>query len=109
MAKWDCAACIEGLAAVAGAQDNVARAVRLWSSALAIREAIGAPLPPIDRPRRDKALARLRAQLDDANFAAAWAEGQAMSLEQAIAEALQHESMTPNLVSASHQANPTNG
>ena len=39
-AKWDCAACIEGLAAVAGMQGNAVRAIRLWSSATAIREAI---------------------------------------------------------------------
>jgi tetratricopeptide (TPR) repeat protein len=48
--KWDCVACIEGLATVAGAQGHAARAVRLWSSAAAIRGAMRAPLPPVDRP-----------------------------------------------------------
>ena len=33
-------------------------------------------------------VATVRAQLDEATFAAAWAEGQALTLEQAIAEAL---------------------
>ena len=33
-------------------------------------------------------LARVRAQLDEAAFAAAWAEGQAMTIEQAIEYAL---------------------
>jgi tetratricopeptide (TPR) repeat protein len=37
----------------------------------------------------DSRLAGLRAQLDDTRFAAAWAEGQAMTLEQAIAYALE--------------------
>jgi predicted ATPase/class 3 adenylate cyclase len=87
--KRDYAEHIEGLAAVAGAQGKVLRAVRLWSSAAATREAIGAPLPPIDRPQRDAALARLRAQLDDTTFASAWAAGQVMSLEQAVAHALE--------------------
>ena len=88
-AKWDCAACIEGLAAVAGAQGETARAVRLWSSAGAIREAIGAPLPPVDRPHRDSAHARLRGALGTATFDGLWAEGRAMTLEQAIAYALE--------------------
>jgi tetratricopeptide (TPR) repeat protein len=87
--KESCAACIEGLAAVASAQGQVARAARLWSSAAAIREAIGAPLRPIDRPRQEASLAQLRAQLGEEAFAAAWAEGRALSLEQAIAFALE--------------------
>lgn len=86
--KWDCVACIEGLATVAGAQGNALRAVRLWSSAVAIREAMGAPLPPIDRPARDTALANLRAALGGPSFEALWSEGWALPLEQAIAEAL---------------------
>jgi len=36
----------------------------------------------------DRAVASVRAQLDEATFGAAWAEGQALTLEQAIAEAL---------------------
>ncbi len=87
-AQWDCAACLEGLAAVAGAQGNAARAVRLWSAAGAIREAIGAPLPPVDRPHQETALAGLRAALGATTFEATWAEGRAMPLEQAIAYAL---------------------
>jgi hypothetical protein len=37
-----------------------------------------------------------RAQLDAATFAAAWAEGRTMPLEQAIAEALGEGSASPN-------------
>ncbi len=53
---------------------------------------IGAPLPPVDRRRYDVAIADIRAQLDEPTFAAAWAEGQAMTLEQAIAYALERDS-----------------
>jgi len=86
--KWDCAAGIEALAAVADARGAAVRAVQLWGAATAIREGIRAPLPPVDRPRRDAALARLHTALGATPFAAAWAEGQAMTLAQAIAEAL---------------------
>lgn len=87
-AKWDCTACIEGLASVASAEGDAARAVRLWGSAAASRAALHAPLPPVDRPRRDAMLAELRRTLGDAAFEALWAEGQALTLEAAVAEAM---------------------
>lgn len=86
--QWDCAAGIEALAAVADARGSAARAVRLWSAATAIRERISAPLPPVDRPRRDATLARLHPALGATLYAAASAEGEAMTLEQAVAYAL---------------------
>jgi hypothetical protein len=87
--KLPCVNSIEGLAATAGAQGDILRAVRLWSSAAAIRQALGTPLPPINHSRRDSAIAQLRAQLDEATFAATWAEGQTLTLEQVIAYALE--------------------
>jgi tetratricopeptide (TPR) repeat protein len=86
--RWDSIACLEGLAAATEAQGQAERAVRLWSTATARREAIGAPLPPADRPQYEAALERLQATLREAAFAAAWTEGRAMTLEQAIAYAL---------------------
>ncbi|HJZ45519.1 MAG TPA: hypothetical protein VKE41_00065 [Roseiflexaceae bacterium] len=44
---------------------------------------------PVDQVCDDRDIATTRAQLDDATFAAAWAEGRAMTLEQAIAYALE--------------------
>ena len=41
-----------------------------------------------DRDEYDRTIATIRAQLDEATFATAWAAGHALSLEQAIAEAL---------------------
>src|SRR5262249_54365576 len=40
------ASCLEGLAAILPVQGQAAWAVRLWGAAEAVREAIGAPLPP---------------------------------------------------------------
>ena len=43
----------------------------------------------IDRPEQDRIIIKVRAQMDEAAFAAAWAAGRAMTLEQAIAEAIE--------------------
>ncbi len=80
--------CLEGLAAVAGAQGQSARSVRLFGAAAALREALGAPLPPADRADYDTSVADLRTQLGEKAFVAAWVEGSAMNLEQAVAYGL---------------------
>ncbi|HEV2122651.1 MAG TPA: tetratricopeptide repeat protein, partial [Chloroflexota bacterium] len=82
---------LDGIAGVAGAHAHPHRAARLWGAAAALREALGAPLPPADRAKLEPMIAAARAQLDEAAWAAAWAEGRAMSLEQAIADALEEE------------------
>jgi hypothetical protein len=64
------------------------RAAWLFGAAEAARERIGAPLPPGDRPLYDRHLARARADLDETAFDAAWAEGRAMTLDEAVAYAL---------------------
>jgi hypothetical protein len=43
---------------------------------------------PADRLEVDRYVVDVRAQLDEAAFEAAWAEGQAMSLEEAVIYAL---------------------
>jgi hypothetical protein len=80
--------CIDGLAGLARATGQPARAARLFGAAEALRESAGIPLPPVYRAAYEHALAAVRAQLDEAAFAASWAAGQALSLEQAITEAL---------------------
>jgi hypothetical protein len=56
-----------------------------------LRETMGTPLPPVDRARYAHAVAAARAQFDAAAFAAAWAEGRTLPLEQAIADALDQQ------------------
>jgi hypothetical protein len=46
-------------------------------------------LPPIERARCDHSAAAVRAPLDERAFAAAWAEGRALSHEDAVRYALQ--------------------
>jgi DNA-binding CsgD family transcriptional regulator/tetratricopeptide (TPR) repeat protein len=79
------ASCLEGLAAVVGTQEELAWAARLWGAAESLREVIGAPLPPVERPAYDNSIIAARSQLGEKSFAAAWAEGRAMAPEQALA------------------------
>jgi predicted ATPase/DNA-binding CsgD family transcriptional regulator len=79
---------LEGLAAVELAQGLASRAGLLCGAAEALRETIGAPLPPARRLTHERLHARLRAELGDAASAAAVATGRALTAEQAVAEAL---------------------
>jgi len=86
---------LEGVAGLAAAQGDARRAARLYGAAEALREVIRTPLAPFDRTEYDRYVAVARAQLDEAAFSAVWAEGRAMPLEQAIAEALHATSAVP--------------
>jgi tetratricopeptide (TPR) repeat protein len=82
---------LELLASVAALRGEARRAARLFGAEQALRESVGAPRPPVDRPRYEVYLSRARADLGDAAFAAAWAEGQAMPPEEALEAALAGE------------------
>jgi non-specific serine/threonine protein kinase len=79
---------LDTFAHLASDEGRAARAVRLAGAAARLREAMGSPSWPVVQRQRDRWLASARTALDDEVFAAAWAEGQAMSREQAIAYAL---------------------
>ncbi len=80
--------CLEGLAAVAHARRQLQRAVVLLSTAQTLREALGLRRAPSESADYERDLTDLRAALDEESFATAWAQGQAMTLEQAIEYAL---------------------
>jgi predicted ATPase/class 3 adenylate cyclase len=86
--KEGIAECLEGFASAVGTKGEVARALRLFGAAEALREAIGAPLSPGERVHYEKHLARVRASCTEADFTRARAAGRALTLEQAIEEAL---------------------
>jgi predicted ATPase/DNA-binding CsgD family transcriptional regulator len=81
------ALCLTGLAAVAAAEEQLVRAARLFGAAEAQHGQIGAFLVLAERITYDRSLAGLRARLNAATFAAAWAEGYAMTPEQALTAA----------------------
>jgi non-specific serine/threonine protein kinase len=79
---------LECLAQVAFAQGQPERMARLFGVAEAQRGTLQAPLPPGERISYD-CVAPARAGLGEAAYAAAWAEGQTMTQEQAVAYALE--------------------
>jgi tetratricopeptide (TPR) repeat protein len=87
-ARWIIPSSLEGLAALAAAQDNGERAAQLWGAAEVIREATSLPIDAIDARAYERWVAAARTRFDANVFAAAWAAGRAMTMEQAIAYAL---------------------
>jgi tetratricopeptide (TPR) repeat protein len=82
-------ACLAGLAGVWGSRGQPVRAAQLLGAAETLLKAIHSQLDRADRTESERNLAYVRAQLDEAAFTAAWMEGQAMTLEQAVAYALE--------------------
>ncbi|MBI5304075.1 MAG: tetratricopeptide repeat protein [Chloroflexi bacterium] len=89
------AECLEWLASVSIARHGLARAARLFGAAEALREKIGMPLTPVDRSMYDQAVAFTRERTDPYTFTESWAQGRAMTLEQAIAFALEKDAGKP--------------
>lgn len=79
---------LESLAGLRRAQGESGVAARLFGAAEALREAMGYPRPPRDREEHQLNVPALGAALGEDAFAAAWAEGRAMTWEEAVAFAL---------------------
>jgi len=77
---------LAAIAGVWGARGQPLRAARLFGASEALRRTSAAPMGAAVEYARD--IAHVRAQLDEATFAAAWQAGKALTLEQASAEAL---------------------
>ena len=71
---------------MAVAQGQPERAAHLLGAAALLREALGASPPPYNLANYERAVDTTRAQLGEERFAAAWAEGQEMTLKQVLAE-----------------------
>jgi predicted ATPase len=80
---------LECFAFIAKAQEEDQRAAHLFGAAEILRENINIPMMPTERPEYDREVNDLRANMDEAAFAKAWAEGRAMTMEQAIEYALE--------------------
>ena len=96
--KGGIAWCLEKLAEIAlttGQQASASRrdegfrrAARLFGAAEALRAPVNSSIDLVDQPEYERLVAIVRAELDEAAFTDAWAEGQAMTLEQTIKYAL---------------------
>ena len=85
--------CLAGLGGVAAASAEAnaewTRVARLLGAAAAGLETAERGISPVDQAEFDHYQGAARAALEPAAFDAAWAEGQAMTLEQAVAYALE--------------------
>ncbi|HEY7831958.1 MAG TPA: tetratricopeptide repeat protein [Ktedonobacterales bacterium] len=79
---------LEGLGMVAAARAQPERAARLLAAGAAQSAATEFQRTTAQRDTRERTLADLRAALGDDAFAVAWAAGQALPIDQAVAEAL---------------------
>jgi predicted ATPase/class 3 adenylate cyclase/Tfp pilus assembly protein PilF len=79
---------LEAFASLHAKRRQWRQAATLYGAATALRETIGAPLPPYHREGYESNLATLRTQLGGDSFAATWAEGRLLTWEGAIACAL---------------------
>jgi len=84
--RWRTASVLESLAGSLREQGQPERAARLLGAADALREVIGAPVPPCERADHDRAVATVRAGMGEKEFAEARAEGQMLSPQQILAE-----------------------
>lgn len=76
--------CLERLAEIAFARGQTQKAVRVFGAAAALRASMGSVIDSVDQPEHASTLAALRGQLGEERFAAAWTQGGALTLEQAI-------------------------
>ena len=81
-------ACLAMMGALSAAQGQEVRAAKLLAAAEVLLELIQIPLYPIDQQQYELNVSKLRDRLDAPTFARAWMEGRMMTIEQAVAYAL---------------------
>jgi predicted ATPase/class 3 adenylate cyclase len=81
----------EDYAGLAAAEAKPQKALQLAAFAAALRESIGAPLPPSEQARVDRMIAPARDALPESAITAEWETGRSLELEQAVTLALSAE------------------
>jgi len=87
--------CIAALAGVAGAEGQPERAAQMFGAVEALREVSRTYVTHPDQIEYDRNVAAVRAQLDEATFIRAWAEGRALTIEEAVDDALAVANASP--------------
>lgn len=82
------AACLEGLAGIAAAEHQLARATRLFGAVDASARFFAGPFAQVWRGNYASDLAHAHAALDENEFKGLWQEGRALSLQEASAYAM---------------------
>jgi non-specific serine/threonine protein kinase len=104
--KWSLAYCFEGLADIARARGEWERAARLFGAAEGLRQAIAAPLPPGESAPTEQARKATVAALGRHAFDVTHSEGRMLTLEQAVAYALESQPSPGSTAPRSHRATP---
>jgi hypothetical protein len=93
---WTVVLGTNGLAGVATAQGRPERAAQLFGAVEALSEKVGVEVSwSAWRTLNERDLATTRGKLGEETFEAAWAEGRAMTFEQAVAGALEDDDASP--------------
>lgn len=92
--------CLERLAEITLARGQMNKAVRVFGAAAFVRASIGSAMDAVDQADYEEELATLRRELGEEQFATAWAEGSALTPQQAMELALNHQ--PASLRSSSH-------
>ncbi len=79
---------LECFAFIAVAEEEPQRAAKLLGAAEALRDKAQSQMTDQERVEYDQSVAQLRAMLAETEFNALWAQGRAMTMEQAIQFAL---------------------
>jgi predicted ATPase/class 3 adenylate cyclase len=79
---------LDSIAATASRAGFPGVGARLYGASERLREELGAPIPPSERARYETGLDMTRSALGDEAYETAWAGGRALSLDEAISEAL---------------------
>ena len=84
--RWFVASCLERLGEVAVELHQQVHAVELWGAAAVIRDAIDAPIPPIERALYEHSVAQAQLHLSVDEFSRAWKKGYTSALEEILIE-----------------------
>jgi hypothetical protein len=87
---------LECFACSAAVQLQAERSLRLAGAAAALRQNIGAPLPPAEQAKLEASLQPARQVLTHTVGVTAWLEGWALPVEKAIEEVLMPEAASPS-------------
>ncbi len=80
--------CLAGVAELADQRGQLTQAARLFGAMEHLLASIHATLGPEDRRHSEDTIVAARTQLDETTYRGAWAAGQALSIDEAIEEAL---------------------
>jgi predicted ATPase/DNA-binding CsgD family transcriptional regulator len=86
--RWRIASVVEAIAELAASDDQVVAATLIGGTS-ALRQALGAPLPPAERQAYDRCVQSLRDRLGAHAFRRAWQRGEQLEMEELVSGALQ--------------------